>query len=78
VIAPVEDDMVRPVGSAGDMAYEMPPEPPAPVTGVKDVAALLMVSDLDATAWVAVTAVFTVRLNVAVADPLLASVTVTV
>jgi hypothetical protein len=56
----------------------MPPEPPAPVTGVKDVAALLMVSDLDAMAWVAVTAVLTVRLNVEVAEPLLVSATVTV
>ena len=52
--------------------------PPPPVTGVKDVAALFSLSVVDAIDCVAVTAAFTVRLKLAVAVALFASVTVTV
>jgi hypothetical protein len=45
---------------------------------VNDVAALFTVRLVDAIAWVATTAAFTVRLKVAVVVALLASVTVTV
>jgi len=48
------------------------------VTGLKDVAAWFCVSIVEAMAWVAVTALLTVRLKAAVAVALLASVTVTV
>ena len=49
-----------------------------PVTGVKGVVAVLMVRVVAGIDWVAVTAVFTVRLKVLVAVALLESVTVTV
>ena len=52
--------------------------PPEPVTGVNEVAAEFCVSTFEAIACVAATAGLTVRLKVAVAVPLLASVTVTV
>ena len=52
--------------------------PPEPVTGVNEVAATFCVSVVEAIACVADTALLTVRLKVAVAVALLASVTVTV
>jgi hypothetical protein len=54
------------------------PVPPPPVTGVKDVAATFFVSVVEATACAAVVALLTVKLNVAFAVPMIASVTVTV
>ena len=78
VIAPVKALIVNPLGSDGEMLYVRPPVPLAPVTGLKLLVALLCVRVLDATDCVAVTAAFTVRLNVAFAVALLESVTVTV
>jgi len=52
--------------------------PPAPLTGVKEVAAWFTVKLVEATVCVALTALSTVTLKVAVAVALLASVTVTV
>ena len=57
------------------MSGEVPPEP---VTGVKEVAAVLFVSVFEATDWVAVTTSLTVSEKVLLAVELFASVTVTV
>jgi hypothetical protein len=78
VIAPVVVDIVRPAGRTGRTLYASGVVPPPPVTGVKAVAAWFWVRMVVGTACVAVTAVLTVRLKVAVAVALFASVTVTV
>ena len=54
------------------------PVPPAPVTGIKLVAAWLCVNAVEATAAVAVTAEFTIRTNILLADTPFVSVTITV
>jgi hypothetical protein len=78
VIAPVEEEIFKPVGKAGETLYDIVPVPFEPVTGVKAVAAWFCVRPAETTDCVAVTAAFTVRLKVAAAVALLASVTVTV
>src|SRR5579864_6549172 len=78
VMVPVAVLKLRPAGSVGATLNVSGAVPPLPVTGVNGVAAWLMISAVDGTAVVAVTAPFTVRLNVLVAVAPLASVTVTV
>jgi hypothetical protein len=78
VIAPVVELKLSPAGSAGATLYVNEPVPPEPVTGANAVAARFCVNAVEATACVAVTAAFTVRLKVAVAVAPWESVTVTV
>ena len=78
VIAPVLPLRLKPAGRDGETLYVRVPVPFAPVTGVNEVAERLWVREMEATACVAVTAEFTVRLNVLNAVALFWSVTVTV
>jgi hypothetical protein len=78
VIAPVPEAIESPAGSVGVTLYVSAPVPPEPVTGMKLMAARFIVSVVEAMAVVATTAEFTVRLKVADAVALFASVTVTV
>jgi hypothetical protein len=77
-IAPVPEAIERPAGSVGETLYVSAPVPPEPETGMKLMAAWFTVSVVVGRTCVAATAAFTVRLKVAVAVALFASVTVTV
>ncbi len=78
MIAPVVGEMLRPIGRFGKTLYARGAVPPEPVTGVNDAVASFCVRTFEATAWVAVTPLFTVRLNMDVAVAPFVSVTVTV
>jgi hypothetical protein len=74
-----DDDIVRPAGRVGETLNVNGPAPPDTVTGVKDTGPPLWeIVVVPVATCAGVTGAFTVRLNVAVAVALLASVTVTV
>ena len=78
MIAPVEELMVRPVGSDGEIARVIGEVPPDGVTGVKLVATALAVKVSEAIASVVEGAVETVSVKVLELVAPLASVAVTV
>ena len=78
MIAPVEELMVRPVGSDGEIARVIGEVPPDGVTGVKLVATALAVKVSEAIARVVERAVETVSVKVLELVAPLASVAVTV
>jgi hypothetical protein len=78
VIAPVEELIVRPVGSVGEIDKVIGDVPPLAVTGVELVATIPAVKVSDAMTSVVVSAAETVSEKVLVALPPAESVTVTV